>query len=80
MKKNSLRYIIIVIILAGIVLAGLILSRNPGQTEKNMKRDNISSTGDYHNSSDVDPGKQFRSNKGSQRNACLWKLAHFYNK
>lgn len=54
MRKNSLRYIIIAIILAGIVLVGLILSKKPGQTEKNTKSDNIPSAGDYHNSSDVD--------------------------
>jgi len=54
MKKNSLRNIIIAIILAGIVLVGLILSKKPGQAENNTKRDNISSAGNYHNSSDVD--------------------------
>ena len=40
MKKNSLRYIIMAVILAGIVLMGLILSKKQGHTEKNTKRDN----------------------------------------
>jgi len=39
MKKNSLRYIIIALILAGVVLVALILSKNPGHTVKNTKKD-----------------------------------------
>jgi len=55
--KNFIRYSTIIIILAGIVVAGIILLNKPVQPEKNKKDDKLSVSGNYHNSSDVDlPG------------------------
>jgi ligand-binding sensor domain-containing protein len=52
--KNFIRYSAITIILAGIVVAGVILLKKPVQPEKNKKNDKLSVSGNYHNSSDVD--------------------------
>ena len=55
--KNFIRYSAITIILAGIVVAAVILLKKPVQPEKNKKNDKLSVSGYYHNSSDVDlPG------------------------
>jgi len=53
-NKNFFKYSAIIIILSGIVVAGVILLIKPGNSEKTSKSDNLSAAGYYHNSSDKD--------------------------
>jgi ligand-binding sensor domain-containing protein len=53
-NKRSLKYIVLAVVMAGMVLTGLILLKKPVQSEKNKKNDNLSVSGNYQNSSDVD--------------------------
>jgi ligand-binding sensor domain-containing protein len=51
-NKRFLRYTVLVLVLAGIVLAGLMLLNKPGQSEKSIQKVNLSVAGNYQNSSD----------------------------
>jgi ligand-binding sensor domain-containing protein len=56
MKKNSFKYIITALVLAGIVLAVFILLRKPEETSKSGKHVKLTSGGDYNSDRDKYPG------------------------
>jgi len=53
-NKSSFRLILPAVILAGVVLVGLLIFKKPVYSERNKKDSILSTTGYYHNSSDVD--------------------------
>jgi ligand-binding sensor domain-containing protein len=53
-KKRSLVYTVMALVVACIALAVVIMSKKPVHNEKIRKKDNLSAVGYYHNSSDID--------------------------
>ncbi|OFY60368.1 MAG: hypothetical protein A2Y71_01895 [Bacteroidetes bacterium RBG_13_42_15] len=53
-NKHTLRYTVLAVVLAGIVLAGIIILKKPEPSGKNRKNNDLSVTGSYQNSSDKD--------------------------
>ena len=53
-NKHTLIYTVLAVVLAGILLAGVIILKKPEPSGKNRKNESLSVTGNYQNSSDKD--------------------------
>jgi len=53
-SKHTLIYTVLAVVLAGILLAGVIILKKPEPSGKNRKNESLSVTGNYQNSSDKD--------------------------
>ena len=53
-NKHTIIFTVLAVVLAGILLAGVIILKKPEPSGKNRKNENLSVTGNYQNSSDKD--------------------------